>query len=467
MTSHPRSILFVDGLWVEKFGITSLIPPLEAAGYRVELLLTRNTRKLLRHMEGSRPAWLAFSVTTGYHLKALEMAAAAREAFPGVRILFGGPHVTYFPEVILDGRVDVAVRGECDLRLPEILDRVSAGEDPATIPNLVYADGHEVAFGPLDPLVEELDSLPFPDRRHFYRYRLFRTSPYKAFIVSRGCPYDCAFCFNHKLRALYRGKGRFLRLRSPESIVEEARFVQRKYGMKLASFEDDLLTYDKGWLVRLLTLWREQVGTPYNLNATAGTLCDEELVRLLKETGAWTVAFGVETGSETLRRKLLAKPLTNDQIETAASLLNRHGVRFLTYNMFALPGERFEDALETLRLNRRIGTQMARYTLFQPYPGTQLGDAVGREAGQSEMLYHHSPLATEDARRIERLQKFAMLGMRSQLGEKAGIVASRLPDTPLNTLVFWTTYFNVVRRYMQTGYTHLLELGLRSLTNLF
>jgi len=460
-----RVVLFVDGLWTEKFGIMSLIPHLEERGCKVHLLLTRNGRVRLREVERLRPQVVAFSATTGYHQKALSMATLVKEHFPATLVALGGPHVTYFPEVACHKSVDLAFRGECDAEFAKGLALLEAGESPENIPNLVVRMGESLVMGPLSPLIEDLDSLPLPDRTHYYSYRFFRNSPYKSFIVSRGCPYDCAFCFNHKLRCLYRGMGRFVRLRSPESVVEEALQVKNRYGMKLASFEDDLLTFDRDWLERLVVAWKRKVGVPYNINATARELGDESLVKLLKETGVWCVAFGVETGSESLRRELLNKPVSDEQIVRAGEALNRHRVNFMTYNMFALPGETLADAISTLRLNRRIGTRLARYTLFEPYPGTQLGDKLLAEPG-GELLYYRSGTREPDARRIERLQKYAMLGMRWSGGEKLALVASRLPLGPAHTAVFWATYFEVVRKYMQTGRLHLLELGLRSLTDI-
>ena len=465
------SILFVDSLWVEKFGIMSLIPHLREAGWRVNWILTRNRARLVRYVRELRPDYLAFSVTTGYHAKALEMARLVKAQWPEITTVFGGPHVTYFPEFALEEAVDLAFRGECDRELPEALTMLAAGSAPDTVPNLVFQSPipnpqSPIAFGPLAPLAEDLDSLPFPDRELLYsRYRFFRSSPYRQFMVSRGCPHDCAFCFNHKLKATYRGKGRFVRLRSPESIIDEALSVKKRWGMKLASFEDDLLTFNRPWLERLLTLWREKVGAPYNLNAMAGDLADEGLVRLLKDTGAWCVAFGVETGNEDLRTSLLNKRVSNAQIEEAGRLLNTHGVNFLTYNMLALPGETLGQARETLKLNRAIGARLARYTIFQPYPGTQLGDRVAAPTGR-EMHYHETPLGERDARRIARLQKYALAGMRSPMGERLAVAASFVPAGPLPSLFFYASYFDVVRRYMKTGYRHLAELGLRSLTDL-
>jgi anaerobic magnesium-protoporphyrin IX monomethyl ester cyclase len=482
-SSHTQpAILFVDGLWVEKFGIMSLIPHLQTAGFKVGWLLTRNNRRLLREVASFNPDYVAFSVTTGYHLRALAMARLVKQHFPAVKTVFGGPHVTYFPDFALEPEVDIALRGECDREFPEALAMLAHGAPRETVPNLVFGDqgsaleagrrlqaSHKAVpdLGPLAPLVEDLDSLPFPDRELLYqRYSFYRKSPYKQFIVSRGCPYDCAFCFNRKLRCMYEGKGRFVRLRSPESIVAEAVQVKNRWGMKLASFEDDLLTWDKGWLERLLSLWADQVKVPYNINATARDLTDESVVRLLKETGAWCVAFGVETGDETLRRKVLNKPVADAHIVKAGELLNRHGILFHTYNMFALPEETFEQALKTVRLNRRIQTPLARCTLFQPYPGTELGDSVA-PPNQGEMLFSQGKTATLEAARIQRLQKYAMVAMRSEAGEAIARLASHVPAGPVHTAVFWASYFNVVRKYMKTGYRHLLELGVRSMTDWF
>jgi len=540
MTRKP-TILFVDGLWVEKHGIMSLIPQLERSRFSVHLRLTRNVRRLLASVAELEPDVVAFSVTTGWHEHALTMARAVRSRHPGVKILLGGPHVTYFPDVVLDPAVGVAFYGECDRELAPGLEALLDGVPAELVPNAAARRpgpvGTEVALGPLAPLAEDLDSLPLPDREHYYRHRFFRNSPYKSFIVSRGCPHDCAFCFNRKLRELYRGKGKFLRYRSPESVVEEALSLHRRFGMKLASFEDDLLTCDRGWLERLLTLWHRRVRVPYNLNATAQALTDESLVRLLKETGIWCVAFGIETGSETLRKTLLNKALTDDQVRRAGSLLKKHAVRFLTYNMFALPGERLDDALATVRLNREIGTRLARCTLFTPFPGTELGDraaagngfppgtnprgrggtipvgeadalgrggtipgcggtipvgeadalgrggtipgcggtipvgeadALGRGGtipGCGEMLFGRSALEGPEVARIERLQKLALLGMRSPAAEKLARFASAIPAGPVHDLVFWATYFDAVRDYMKTDTLHLLELGIRSMTD--
>jgi radical SAM superfamily enzyme YgiQ (UPF0313 family) len=467
--AHRPTILFVDGLWVEKHGIMALIPHLEREGFCVHLRLTRNIRRLLAFVADLQPDVVAFSVTTGWHERALLMARAVRDRFPGVRTLFGGPHVTYFPDVVLDPAVDYAFVGECDRELAPGLTALLQGAPPDGIPNLARRidgpGGPEVALGPLAPLADDLDALPLPDRDHYCSHRFFRHSPYKSFIVSRGCPHDCAFCFNRKLRTMYRGKGRFLRYRSPESVVDEALAVRQRFGMKLASFEDDLLTCDRRWLEKLLPLWRSRVAIPYNLNATAEALTDESLVRLLRETGIWCVAFGVETGDEGLRRTLLNKSLGNDQVRRAGALLRKHGVRFLTYNMFVLPGERLEDAMATIHLNREIGTRLARCTLFTPYPGTELGDRLSRNPAGGEMLFSRSSAVSPEAARIERLQKLALLGMRSGAAERLVRLASALPAGPVHDLVFWTTYFAAVRDYMRTGTLHLLELGIRSMTD--
>ena len=476
-----RSILFVDGFWVEKFGILCLVKPLQRCGFDVDILYTRNLRRFLGKVRDFRPQFVGFSLTTGDHLFLMQFIRALKREYPSVKTVVGGPHVTCFPEIALDPDIDLAFRGECDLLLPEALERATAGAPPETIPNLVYprprdARGHgdgagepesRLGFGPLAPVVEDLDLIPVPDREILYRHRFFRDAPYKSFHVMRGCPNSCRFCFNEKLRRVYRGKGRFVhRFRSPESVIDEAVTIKNRYGLKLASFDDDQLTCNRPFTERLFTLWKQKVGVPFNINAMANHLTDLDFVRFLRDAGLFCVFFGVETGDEELRTKVLRKPITDEHILQAGDNLNRLGVAFQTFNMFALPGETFEQALKTVRMNRRIRTPFVRATIFQPYPGTVLGEALGLPHTDHAFYYTDGPIDTPEARRIKKLQKLFVPAIRSELGEKLAILGTYLPQSPLHSAVFWTIYLDMVRRNIKTGFWHLGELCLRSTTTL-
>ena len=466
------TILFVDGIWTEKMGIMSLIPNLQRAGFDVHLLLTRNDRKMLRRVSEIKPDFVAFSVTTGYHVKALAQARILKQHFPAIRTIFGGAHITYFPEIVLDPAVDIGFRGECDMALPKglqmILDNADVSEIPNAVGRSIGADGRPtVVFGPLDDLVEDLDTLPFPDRELYYQYRFFATNFYKTFVVTRGCPYNCAYCFNHKLREMYLQKGRFIRQRSPELVVEEGLRVKRNWGLGIAGFDDDLPTHNRKWLAEVLHLWKEKVDVPYNINATARELSDPEMVRMLKETGVWSVSFGVESGDEALRRKVLNKPIRDEHIIKAGELLRKFDIPFQTYNMLGLPGETIEQAIKTILINRRIGTRCTKNSIFQPYPGTVLGDNAEAVDLNIELGYERAIPRGPSGRQMEKLQKLGAMAMRIPLSDHMIRLVLAFPHTPVHDLIFWFYYSTTIKKCIKTGYLRLFEVGLRTLTDLF
>ena len=475
-----RSILFVEGFWVEKFGVLCLVRPLQERGFNVDILYTRNLRRLLKKIRVFQPEFVGFSLTTGDHTFMMKFVREIKRRYPSVKTVVGGPHVSCYPEIALDPDVDLAFRGECDLILPDALEMASAGAPPETIPNLIFplhkgqanGDGEDgdsqLGYGPLSPVVEDLDRIPVPSREILYRSRFFRNAPFKSFHVMRGCPYTCRFCFNDALRQAYRGKGSFVhRFRSPEAIVDEAVYIKKRYGLKFASFDDDQLTSNRGFPERFFSLWKKKVDVPYNINAMASHLTDYEFVKFLKSTGLHCALFGIETGDEELRTKMLRKPITDEQIIQAGDNLNRLGVLFLTFNMFALPGETFEQALKTIRINRRIKTPFVRATIFQPYPGTFLGDQLGLPYGGYSSYFSDGPIDTPEARQIKKLQKLCVPAIRSKLGEKLSVLGTRIPNSPLHTAVFWSLYLNMARRHMKSGPLHFGELCLRSTTSLF
>ena len=150
---------------------------------------------------------------------------------------FGGPHATFFPEMIAEQGVDGVCRGEGEEALLDLVGAMERGEPVTPIPNWwIKADGH-THRNPLRPLIADLDQLPPPDRKLVYeRDRYTGRSRLKHFITGRGCPYNCAYCYNQAWSALYGGKGRLVRGRSVESVVVELRWMKAHYPLELAVF---------------------------------------------------------------------------------------------------------------------------------------------------------------------------------------------------------------------------------------
>jgi radical SAM superfamily enzyme YgiQ (UPF0313 family) len=163
-----------------------------------------------------------------------------------------------------------------------------------------------------------------------------------------------------------------VRYRSPGNIINEILQVKNHLPIKTVRFSDDSFTLNKSWLLDFLDQYQNVVKLPFTCLACANDLVDEETVAKLKEAGCINLFFGVESGSEHIRNKVLGKSLSDENIYKAAVNLHKYKIEFGTYNMIGAPGETLEDVFRTIQLNQNIGTKLPTSTLLQPYPGTAL-----------------------------------------------------------------------------------------------
>ena len=296
--------------------------------------------------------------------------------------MFGGPHPSFFPQMIdEDPEIDAICRGEGEFPTVELCDALQTGADISGIHNLYVRVDGAVRKNPLRPFlsVDELDALPFPDREFIRGYDIFHQQT--AFVTAgRGCPYDCTYCFNHVSRGLQKGK--WVRQRSVRSVLAEIRWLIDRHNLVYVAFQDDTFVLNREWLREFCPAYAKEIGLPFICNIRAD-LTDEELGDLLAEAGCIRAAMGIENGDDTIRRTILAKNITSDQIKRACDILNDRGIRIVGQNMFGVPGETVESALSTIELNIRCRTHTNIYSFFAPFPGTKLGQLAKEEYGFS------------------------------------------------------------------------------------
>jgi len=411
-------LLLIQSLFVEQFGIMTLAAVAKAKGHTVALAIGSDSH-ILRKANEFKPDVVGFSVLTGYQKRYLQLGQAlkrnlAREPV----ILFGGPHATFFPQVVMEEGVDIVCRGEGEGALLDILYAVDSSKDFDGIKNTVVKQNGAFKIFPMRPLVD-LDEIPFPDREIYRDYPVIYDSNLVTFIASRGCPFDCSFCFNKDMVNLVKGLGQWVRFRSIDNLLEEINIVTHKKKVWYIDFHDDTLILKRKWLFEFLDAYAKRFSIPFTCNVRAD-LIDFEIANALKAAGCVRVSFGLECGDEKLRNLLLKKSLKDDQIREAASILHKVKLPFFTYNMIGLPGERLQDALKTLELNIEIGTECAWTSIFQPFPGTQLAQYcldegfLERPISTDEPVDTHSTslLRQPDIDKVVRLQKFVYLAIR-------------------------------------------------------
>lgn len=411
-------VAFVQNIAFEYLGVMYISSMLKKHGHTVEMFIVgKDEDKAIGEIASFKPDLVGFPCTTGVHRWALKFAGKMKEK-ASCKVIFGGAHATYFPEVINESAVDIICRSEGEYAVLDIAEKMDRGADLTDTLNCWFKANGKIIKNDQRPLIENLDELPFPDRDLYISKYPFLKRSQKAFLGGRGCPFDCTFCFNHALIKLYKGKGKVVRYRSVDSLIAEIKEVREKYGLRTVYMQDDTFILNKKWVTEFAEKYKKEVGLPFVCLIRAD-LADESMIKKLSEAGCKNVFFGVEAGSEDLRNSLLKKKVTDEEIRNVAALLKKYGMKCRTYNMLGLPGETLEDAFKTVSINAEIETDYPWCALFHPFPGTELAE-YAKEKGlldasvdtANPSFFKDSIIKSEHKRELVNLQKLFFYGVK-------------------------------------------------------
>ncbi|MGD8397351.1 MAG: radical SAM protein [Anaerolineae bacterium] len=445
--NEPQGILLISSL-------------LKQAGHQVSLVVATEEDPVEAALR-LRPDVVGYTVYTGPHNWYLDLNQRIRARLPGVFSIFGGPHPTFFPEMIEREGVDGICLGEGEYAMLDLMNAVEREDGATVLPDPAIANWwfklnggpgrageDEFVRNPLRPLLTdaELDELPFADRELLYAaHKQSHRTKIKPFITGRGCPYDCAFCFNKAYSNLYGGKGRRFRRRSPGNVIREIRSVVAAHDVRFVLFMDDTFILQDQWLEEFMGRYKMEVGLPFWCQVRANLVTDDKIA-LFKDAGCVSVSFGLEAGNDRLRNAVLNRNMSREEILGAADILRRHDVAFMTNNMLGLPTGTLENDFETLALNAECQPAYANVFLFQPYPKTALGEWAYEHGWMMGSFDDLSGSVSDDTvikfgseaekRQIENLQKLFALGVEFPWLLP---IIRRLIRLPGNRL-FWLVY---------------------------
>ena len=366
-------ILFIQNTPIESFGVMYISSILKQNNHYCDVLIENDINNIIDYMKHKSFDVVAFSVMSFMHNWVLKVSKKIKEKY-GCRIIIGGPHVTFYPEVIKNDQIDFICRGESEYAISELINRIEEDKPTNKIKNVWVKQKRKIYKNPLRDLIGDLDQLPFPDRDIYYKkYSHLKNWSVKRFISGRGCPFNCSFCHNHLLRNIYRNKGNYIRKRSPENLIEEISLVEDKYRMKTISFSDDIFTLNKKWLSKFLDLYKKELDVPFICNTHPHTINKKEIIHL-KKAGCYGLMMGIETGNEKSRKTILNKQISNHQIIKTASLIKEQNIKLLTFNMLGLPGETLKNTFETIKFNIKIKADYCYSGILQPLPKTKIAE---------------------------------------------------------------------------------------------
>ncbi len=314
------------------------------------------------------PDWVVVSITTPGLEEDLQLIDSLKQKFPGVHFIAKGAHFNAYQ---LDREtlkqcpaLSAVTRGEYE----DVFRRWVEAEDPGDIPGLTFRQGEEIRKNPGTGKVEDLDTLPFPARDLINNALYCRPDtgePQTTIVTSRGCPYYCNFCLTHLV------SGKKVRLRSPRRIVDEIIECRDVYNIHNFLFRSDTFTINKKWLKELCGLLQEECPDIKWACNSRVDLFTPEVASLLKESGCWLVAFGVESGDQEMLDSV-GKDATIQQAFRAMRICKKTGLMSSVYLLLGLPEETPQSFRKTLKMLKKLDPDFVEFFYTYPFPGSRL-----------------------------------------------------------------------------------------------
>jgi anaerobic magnesium-protoporphyrin IX monomethyl ester cyclase len=308
-----------------------------------------------------------------------QLAKAIKEFDNKLKVVIVGVFPSTFPEEALIESVDYVIRGEGEKPLLALM----KGQEPDSIPGLVYKINGIVRNNGVSLSLPNLDEIPFPARDMLPVEKYFSLSPRmeenkRAFsiITSRGCPYDCNFCSVHSVYG-YKWRGR-----SPSNVIDEVEMMVSNYNINHIEFEDDNLTLNKeraeSIFDGLIKLKRDITWSAHN-GVRVDTL-DKQLIRKMGKSGCVRLNLAIESGNKNTL-SYMNKKLSLEKVTEVVRYCSEENIRTTGFLLVGYPGETKESFAETLTFFKKLlgmGLTDVAPFIVNPYPGTKLYDNCRR-----------------------------------------------------------------------------------------
>lgn len=363
-----------------------------------------------------RPDIVGISATTGSYGSAMKVAKIVKEHDSEIPVVMGGPHPTLLPEdTVKEPYFDIVVRGEGEYTMLEVVECLEKEKSLHEVKGITFKDKGEIYHNPSRPLIENLDSLPFPARDLIYEKEKYPHQAFGYILTSRGCPYECIFCSSPKIW------GRKVRFRSPEKVVAEIEEVVRDFKTRTFRINDDTFTVNKKRVLEICDLLIEKnLGITWQCD-TRVNLLTRDLCKRMKEAGCVQFNLGVESGNPEVL-SFTKKGITLDQARNAIKMTKDAGILALAYFMIGFPDETCEQIQDTIAFMEEVKPDFSVFSIVTPYPGTELFDIarnmelLPRHLDWSTFFHHSSDMAF--TKKISRERILALIKEIDEIVEK-------------------------------------------------
>lgn len=310
--------------------------------------LFSETDKMVEQIIREKPDVLAMSVFTDNYQWSLNVAREVRKRHECVTV-WGGMHPTACrEEVIQRDEVDYMIVGEGEGPLAELLGALDKGASPDNIPNLWLKKNGTVIRNKPRPLMSPED---FPEVDKTIYEKFIPMKQYYLTVTAKGCIARCSYCLQNFLANWEKEEalGPFLREKPVDAVLNELKVMKKRYGIRYVDIKNNVLSGNRKWLNEFLERYPAEVGLPFRIMGHP-LLFQEDLAGKLKKAGCHHIQIGIESLNPSVRKEILLRNETNEQIVRALDSIDAAGINFSADLIVGLPGESEEDLIRALKL---------------------------------------------------------------------------------------------------------------------
>jgi len=342
----------------EPLNLALLASFIESAGADVEIADQLSGENVIGKARRFKPDIVGITATSTMIEDAFNIAGYFKKK--KIATVLGGVHASSFTKDVLS-RFDMVVKGEGEHPLLRIL---SEGLNKGVFMN--------------DKIVN-INQMPLPARHllnngYYLNVRkkfpqdgnyIFvpPNEPILSVMITRGCPWNCAFCHN-------AWEGMPFRIYDPDKVVEELTGLKSNYGIKYFIFRDDNIYSNRKKIKEIL---KKMIAADLNLNwgANARVDClDEEILELSKKAGCKKLNFGLESGSQKMLDKL-HKGVSVETVYKTISNCRKHRIQTSGSFIVGHPDEEATDVRKTIKMIRKLKLNSIGVAIATPFPETE------------------------------------------------------------------------------------------------
>jgi radical SAM superfamily enzyme YgiQ (UPF0313 family) len=393
----PLGLLYVGGI-IERAGHEVKIHDLYLHDLRLEQM-----DKLDQLIEEYGPDVIGFSGIASSYGKTKRISIHLRQRYPHIIQMAGGSLASVYEHLLTKASVDLVFHGEAELAMPIFLQRIANKEEWTGIPGTSHHSGTGTLRNDPSPQIEDLDTIPIPPyhlihvpdylnptreqvepgldhltplQREEILKRIEGKGQMIHIITSRGCTNRCSFCYRHM---------RGYRQHSVGYVVRHLEHLMNEYGIRAFSFGDELFNADRKWVLDFC----DAVGAMdivYLILGARINRMDPEMLRRLEMTGCISIAYGQESGSDTILREY-RKGVTVEQNRIVTLATHEHGIASPIQLVIGSPSETEETIRDTLQFLRDVKGTDPSVNYLIPFPEAPIWEeAVKRIPDVEEYL---------------------------------------------------------------------------------